>query len=308
MWSVQSFLGGHPVALRPIEARDTVPPVYRWLADQPRGAVLELPFGNFPDFYFDGEREALRAYRSVYHWQPILNGFSGYAPTSYRLVDAMSFHLPDRAALHRLVSFTGVRYIILEEARIPPRLVRQWRATKLPRRSFGSQTVYIVGPSAPGEGSPVARAPGEKMSSREYTVSLAPLTREGQRGSLFDPLLTPRVIAGFPNEASVMAENQSEEPWVGIALPGSGGVGLTYEIRNAEGKVVSRAIRATPLGIDIGPGERARVPLWFQAPLSGDYELEIRLVQDEGDPFDPDLAPPLFAPLRTVPLFAPRAP
>ena len=97
-----------------------------------------------------------------------------------------------------------------------------------------------------------------------------------------------------------MAENQSDEPWVGIALPGSGGVGLTYEIRNAEGELISRAVRATPLGIDIGPGEQARVPLWFVAPLPGDHQIEIRLVQDEDEPFDPDLAPPLVAPLRPV--------
>ncbi len=303
IWSVQSFLGGQPIALRPIETRDTVAPVYRWLADQPRGAVLDLPFQNFVDFYFAGEQEALRAYRSVYHWQPILNGFSGYAPRSYRLVHAMSSHLPDRAALDRLVSFTGVRYIILEKAITHASRLAEWRATKLPRKSFESHTVYIVGPSTPGEDPLVVRAPGEKMTAGESAVSLAPLTREGQRGSLSNLLLTPRVIAGWANEASVMAENQSGEPWVGIALPGSGGVSLTYEIRNAKGKLVSRAIRATPLGIDIGPGERARVPLWFNAPGPGDYQLEIRLVQDEGDPFDPDLAPPLVTPLRTVPIF-----
>ncbi|HEX9286603.1 MAG TPA: hypothetical protein VF999_04975 [Thermoanaerobaculia bacterium] len=51
-------------------------PVYRWLAGlHLPGAVLELPMG----FDFDAEH----VFRSTAHWQPLVNGYSGFAPRHY---------------------------------------------------------------------------------------------------------------------------------------------------------------------------------------------------------------------------------
>jgi hypothetical protein len=50
--------------------------VYRWLARiRPSGAVLELPIG----FDYDAEH----VFRSTAHWQPLINGYSGFAPRHY---------------------------------------------------------------------------------------------------------------------------------------------------------------------------------------------------------------------------------
>jgi hypothetical protein len=50
--------------------------VYRWLAGLPLpGAVLEWPIG------FDWDAE--HVFRSTAHWQPLINGYSGFAPRHY---------------------------------------------------------------------------------------------------------------------------------------------------------------------------------------------------------------------------------
>jgi hypothetical protein len=51
-------------------------PVYRWLGTvRLPGAVLELPIG----FDYDAEH----VFRSTAHWQPLVNGYSGFAPRHY---------------------------------------------------------------------------------------------------------------------------------------------------------------------------------------------------------------------------------
>jgi len=51
-------------------------PVYRWLARvRLSGAVLELPIG----FDYDAEH----VFRSTAHWQPLINGYSGFSPPHY---------------------------------------------------------------------------------------------------------------------------------------------------------------------------------------------------------------------------------
>ncbi len=57
------------------------PQVYTWLAGQPRSVVLELPITTADrlDLVPDG----VYMFRSVNHWQPILNGYSGFFPTSF---------------------------------------------------------------------------------------------------------------------------------------------------------------------------------------------------------------------------------
>lgn len=57
------------------------PRVYRWLAAQPRVVVAEVPFATADrlDRIFDG----LYMFNSTVHWQPIVNGYSGFFPRSF---------------------------------------------------------------------------------------------------------------------------------------------------------------------------------------------------------------------------------
>ena len=57
------------------------PEVYQWLAGQPRSVVLELPLTT-PD-RLDLVPDGIYMFRSTTHWQPILNGYSGFFPKSF---------------------------------------------------------------------------------------------------------------------------------------------------------------------------------------------------------------------------------
>jgi len=84
------------------------PPLHAWLAEQPRGVVAILPM---PDEVPGTDPRA--AYLSTFHWQPIVNGYSGYAPQSYlnRLEEVRGF--PDEKSIERLRR-DGVRYLVVQ--------------------------------------------------------------------------------------------------------------------------------------------------------------------------------------------------
>jgi len=84
-------------------------PLYEWLGRQPRSVVIELPLprpDNLPG------KEAQYLYTSVFHWQPLLNGYSGYTPTSHlRLLVAME-QFPDPHSYDYLHT-VGAKFLII---------------------------------------------------------------------------------------------------------------------------------------------------------------------------------------------------
>ncbi|MGE5813177.1 MAG: hypothetical protein ACM36C_01700 [Acidobacteriota bacterium] len=98
------------------QVRTDPAPVYRWLARQPRGPVVEFPMprlnrlpGPDPD----------RQYFSTFHWQPLMNGYSGYYPVSY--MKLLSYVAPfPRGGWMDIVLARGAKYIVLHEREIPP--------------------------------------------------------------------------------------------------------------------------------------------------------------------------------------------
>jgi hypothetical protein len=293
--SVHRFMGGQPLALRPVETRHSVPPVYRWLATAPPGGVVELPLRNW-DVFLDRETEALRMYRSIYHWQPIVNGYSGHPPLSYRLMAAIAARLPDPTAVHDIAQYGGVRYVVV------PASDEQWQRSTLPRTVFDEQAVYSLDPVMTGDVAPIGLPLDRWHGRTPGGVALAPLPAAAQHAMLSEPQLPKPMAAGFPQAASVLLENRSATAWPGIALPGSGGVALSYQIRDAAGQPLVNAAVPTPLGVDVNAGERVRVPLWFwTAPQPGQYRLHIFLIQDGVGPFDPSLGGTLTIPIETIP-------
>lgn len=77
-----------------------VPQVYRWLADQPRSIVVELPLTTADrlDLVPDG----IYMFRSTEHWQPILNGYSGFFPRSYLDLTEFAKGFPDQTSIEYL--------------------------------------------------------------------------------------------------------------------------------------------------------------------------------------------------------------
>ena len=101
-----------PLALTPYP--NEPPPLYAWLAGQPRGVVAELPMRGEP---LPGADPAY-SYLSTFHWQPLVNGYSGFYPESYlsRLEAVRDF--PDDRSMRRLRA-DGVRYLVIHLREYP---------------------------------------------------------------------------------------------------------------------------------------------------------------------------------------------
>jgi hypothetical protein len=91
---------------------NTPPPVYRLLATQPPGVVAEFPMplpNQLPG------RDPQYEYFSIFHWKPLVNGYSGFYPPTYlrRLLDVRRF--PEPFSL-RALRRDGVRYLLVHES------------------------------------------------------------------------------------------------------------------------------------------------------------------------------------------------
>jgi hypothetical protein len=87
------------------------PLLYRALATQPRGLVIEFPVPQTNTLPGD---DAQYAYMSSFHWFPLANGYSGFYPQSYlaRLTRLRGF--PGDTALRQLGA-DAVRYVVIHQ-------------------------------------------------------------------------------------------------------------------------------------------------------------------------------------------------
>jgi len=91
------------------EFPNTAPPLYRMLARLPRGIVAELPMpeaGSLPG------SEPRYVGMSIFHWFPLVNGYSGNYPPSYLSRITRMHGFPDARSLLQLRR-DGVRYVIV---------------------------------------------------------------------------------------------------------------------------------------------------------------------------------------------------
>ena len=104
-----------PLHLSEIPVGDQVPEVYTWLAKNhlKDDVVLELPMG-------DPQTDTWYTYFSTYHFQPIVNGYSGFTPDYFLQVEAEMARPVDRKALQYLAAF-GVKTILIHRSRMDPR-------------------------------------------------------------------------------------------------------------------------------------------------------------------------------------------
>jgi hypothetical protein len=108
-----------PLPLR-MEA-PVLPPIYGHLEGiDAEGALLELPLPS-PETFQDN---AIYVYRSAFHRWPMVNGYSGFVPDSYRQTYEDLTTRPFPESLARL-SDRGVRFVLAHEGRLGPRLRRE---------------------------------------------------------------------------------------------------------------------------------------------------------------------------------------
>ena len=95
--------------LQLVRYENTAPPVYEFLARLPSGVVAEFPV---PLKNAVPGPDARYIYMSTFHWQKLVNGYSGFYPDSYlrRLDGLQSF--PDPSSLE-ILRQTGVSYVIV---------------------------------------------------------------------------------------------------------------------------------------------------------------------------------------------------
>jgi hypothetical protein len=103
------LLTEYHVTLTFVPYPNSAPEVYRVLQAQPRGVVLEVPPPRANALPGD---DARYAYLSVFYWFPIVNGYSGFYPSSYiaRLERLRNF--PDDASI-RQIRADNVKYVIV---------------------------------------------------------------------------------------------------------------------------------------------------------------------------------------------------
>jgi hypothetical protein len=95
------------------------------------GPTIELPLWppqpTIPPYH------AVPMYRSIFHWQPLLNGYSSYWPREFPELMALAARLPDPQALQELRRRAGLRFVLVRltarlwnEERLEP-LRQLWR-------------------------------------------------------------------------------------------------------------------------------------------------------------------------------------
>jgi hypothetical protein len=88
------------------------------------GPVLEAPLGG-PDL--EQLAHAVAMFHSIYHRQPILNGYSSYYPADFPRRMQLVAKLPDRQALADLRAQTGLRYLWIRAANLGPSQRANWQ-------------------------------------------------------------------------------------------------------------------------------------------------------------------------------------
>jgi hypothetical protein len=136
-------LGCKPIPLAQIQTGDEIPDVYRWLAAEKPGPILEVPLGRGEDCQY--------MYFSTYHWLPLVNGWSGFIPPTYAQTVQAFQALPSRTAVESL-SAMGVKAMVVHLDRLQRHAARQWRQAQLAElgleqvAEFGADIVYRILP------------------------------------------------------------------------------------------------------------------------------------------------------------------
>ena len=145
-------------------------PLYAWLAAQPPAAIIELPLTSemagkpvgatgsaapWPDY------NLLRTqYFQTGHWQPTVDGYSGFVPPHHRELGLAMAHFPDERSL-ALLRGLGVERVVVHadllDAFQPGRAAALRAAlAQTPgvshERDFGSEWVYRLQPESDGIG------------------------------------------------------------------------------------------------------------------------------------------------------------
>jgi len=120
-----------------------IPPIYDVLATEPRAVVAHLPL--FDSRVIQGNAGYMLG--STRHWHPILNGYSGFTPPSYRVHLAELAGFPDDRSLRYLTTI-GVTYVVVDTPRLGRERVTAAATNERLRlvSTDGTLRIYRLGP------------------------------------------------------------------------------------------------------------------------------------------------------------------
>jgi hypothetical protein len=98
--------GSSPMLLTDVPGQ--VPDIYKFLRGIDRSVVVELPME-------DWDLSPVYMFWSTRHWNPLVNGYSGFSPPDYRETLTRMRTFPGKPAIERLQSL-NVRYILVHES------------------------------------------------------------------------------------------------------------------------------------------------------------------------------------------------
>lgn len=273
-------LAGQPLTVLPTGA--AVPAVYRWLAANATGPLLEPPGPEVGNWLAQGDTMVL----SLHHWLPLLNGHTGFVPWAYQAMTPEFARLPEREALQALVDLTGVQWVLVRRGRVPAVHFDAWerfaRADGSVRREpAGEPDLLLRVTLRPRHewAAALARMPPPDGRTALGT-SLVPLDDADVRGRV-TAVVAPRVGAAGRALLAIRVENAGTQTWPVMVPPGApetGAVRLRMRWSAEDGAVALETSRAIPR--DVAPGETVGFRADVEVPAApGTYWLDVFVAQ-----------------------------
>ena len=104
--------------------------VYRWLATQPRSVVVEVPIARADQLH--SISDGLYMFNSTWHWQPIVNGYSGFFPRTFIELAEQTAAFPDDRSIAYLKQ-RGVDLLVIHGSLMSPEEFGEMTANLLAR-------------------------------------------------------------------------------------------------------------------------------------------------------------------------------
>jgi len=257
-----------------------VPEVYQVLRRLPPAPLLEIP-GGTPRI-IGSRQESEYVFLSIFHWRPLLNGYSGYRPPSYLVTMALARALPEHRALELLQRTTGLGYLVVHLDRLPPGKRAQWNNPPGMRVLYRSNNALLL---TPEHESPTDLLPALlDFHPRETTIlgtPIQPVSADQQQVDLrLNGSPPTSVFTGLPLDLEVVLTNRSTTTWPALASVGEPLVYLGYRFVGPGGRVIQEVQNAARLPDDPRPGVPVRATLTAFAPQTpGDFHLVVGLSQ-----------------------------
>jgi hypothetical protein len=277
--------GTAPIPVKPAwDPNDPIRAAHEARRGLPPGPLVEIPWpvATLPA----QNRESRSLLASARHWQPILNGYTGYPPATYFLLRRTAQRLPERRAIEELRALAGLRFVVVHADLLPPGGDAAWRAAAAAgevalRRVEGDVRIYEV--TLPGEGGAWTEA---LLSTEPRATTFAGVPRErveasGRAGEL--AARVPDVVGRMlwprgQHPVQLEITNRTQRDWPGFDIQTEGLVQLRYAFLSPDGKT---ALEATaPLDTDIPRNATRASTAYIASPSdAGRYRLRLDLVQ-----------------------------